>query len=159
KAHQEFQVPLGNQYRGQMSPFVEPLEPRDVPSALHYAWADNLAPASMGFNLIDVFSPGDMAYLPPGDKAIVWVGQTNGVDPNFIKTITPYLDDPRVYAFYVCDEPNPLVVPASNLQQEADWIHEHTTAKAFMVLGALPLFSPYTPATTHMDLVGLDPYP
>lgn len=164
-------------------PTLEVLEGRSLPSvfdllaalaphtSLHYAPADNFsggtyAPASAGFNLADVTSPAQLALVPPGDKALVNVQYMLGNNPDF-KTFTqfikPFVGDPRVFGFYLADEPNPATVPAANLKAESDWIHANDPgAKTFIVLGAGPFFPwgpRYTPQNTDMDYVGLDPYP
>jgi len=88
---------------------------------------------------------------------------TNGVDSNFLNAIRPYIGNPKVYGFYLADEPNPAVVPRANLKAESDWIHANDPGtKTFMVMGAgpfLPFFPSYTPQNTDIDLIGLDPYP
>ena len=154
---------------------LERLEERSLPSVwslllalaplapLHYAPSDQPAdPTSAGFNLVAVSSPAQLAQVPAGDRALVTLNKTQGVDADFLATIQPYVGDPRVWGFYVVDEPNPAVVLAANLQAEADWIHIHDPGvKAFFVMGAgpfLPFGPAYTPQNTHMDLVGLDPY-
>lgn len=166
-----------------MSLQLERLEDRTMPSvldsllsalapitALHYTPADNFQngsynapgdPGSAGFNLVAVYSPQQLALVPAGDKALVDMGSmTNGVDANFLNAIKPYLGNPKVYGFYLADEPNPAVVPASNLKAESDWVHANDPgAKTFFVIGPGPLFQSFTPASTDMDLVGLDPYP
>lgn len=154
---------------------LESLEDRVVPSIgpvtpWHFAPADNFArgsynapgdPGSAGFNLVAIYDPSQLAKIPPGYKAIVDMGpMTHGVDAHFLQSIQPYIGDPRVFAFYLVDEPNPTVVSPAALKAEADWIHANDPgAKAFMVMGPGPLFLTYTPANTDMDLVGLDPYP
>jgi hypothetical protein len=113
----------------------------------------------VGFNLVEVGSPSELALVPPGDKALVDVGMTGGVTPAFINTIKPYIGNPKVFGFYIADEPNPALVPASNLKAESDWIHANDPgAKTFIVLGPGPFFG-YRPADIDVDLVGLDPYP
>jgi hypothetical protein len=151
---------------------LERLEDRLAPSVgpvtpWHYANGGNFAfgsynapgdPGSVGFNLVDINSPDTLSHIPAGCKALVMVGKTNGVDADFINTIRPYLGNPKVFGFYLADEPNPATVPASNLMAESDWIHAHFPgAKTFMVLSTP--YQGYTPSNTHIDLVGLDPYP
>jgi hypothetical protein len=152
--------------------YLERLEDRLAPSIgpvtpWHYANGGNFAfgsynapgdPGSVGFNLVDINSPDTLSHIPAGCKALVMVGKTNGVDADFINTITPYLGNPKVFGFYLADEPNPATVPSSNLMAESDWIHAHFPgAKTFMVLSTP--YQGYTPSNTHIDLVGLDPYP
>ena len=161
---------------------VEQLEERDCPSivdlllafapstALHFSPADNFAhgsytapgdPGNVGFNLVAVYSPQQLALVPNGYKAIVDMGpMTNGVDQHFLDSIRPYVGNPKVFGFYLVDEPNPMTVSPANLKAEADWVHANDPgAKAFFVMGAGPIFSVFTPQNTDMDYVGLDPYP
>ena len=159
-------------------PSLEALEDRSLPSPLapvtpwHYANGGNFAhgaysapgdPGSAGFNLVDIDSPAALAHVPAGCQALVVIDGVPGVTAEFIQTITPYLGNPKVFGFYLADEPNPALVSASNLKAESDWIHANDPgAKTFIVLGAgpfLPFAPAYTPATTDVDLVGLDPYP
>ncbi len=83
---------------------------------LHYAPNNNFrssgyyAPRAAGFNLADVSSAGEVSSLPSGVKALVWLGQCNGPDSSFISAVQPFIGDPRVFGFYLMDEPDP---PAS----------------------------------------------
>jgi hypothetical protein len=115
-------------------------------------------PGSAGFNLADVHTPEEVNALPNGVKGLVWVGMTNGADSDFINFIRPFIGNPKVYGFYLADEPNPAVVPAANLKAESDWIHANFPGtKTFIVL--YNNYQGYTPSNTDIDLVGLDPYP
>src|SRR5262249_22613942 len=49
----------------------------------------NYLPGRVGFNLADVSSVAQLNSLPNGVKGLVWVGQCKGVDPTFIRTVTP----------------------------------------------------------------------
>lgn len=151
-------------------------------TALHYApntnfdAAGHYAPASTGFNLADVSSPGVLAALPAGVRALVWVGQCDGVTAKFRQTITPYIGHPNVFGFYLMDDPDPRmhltaqglqhVCTAQHLNAESAWIHARMPgAVTFVVL--MNLASPihpsyvggYDAANLHVDLVGIDPYP
>jgi len=144
---------------------LECLESRDLPSLFapvtpwHYAPSNAPAdPVGDGFNLVAVSSPEQLAQVPAGDKALVGLDGTGGVTPTFLGAIAPYVGNPKVYGFYLADEPHG--VPPANLKATSDWIHQNDPgAKTFIVLGPLPIFSPYTPASTDIDFVGLDPYP
>lgn len=129
------------------------------------------APGIAGFNLADVAIPAQLPELPSGVMALVWVGRCNGDDAAFRAAVAPFLRQPRVFAFYLADDPDPRVDSPSRcapraLREEADWIHAHgEKTLTFIVLMNLgtrqhPRFGgAYTPATTHVDLYGLDPYP
>jgi hypothetical protein len=143
-------------------------------TAVHYApngnFADNgsYLPGAAGFNLADVNGPypDQLNSLPAGVKGLVWLGLCNGADSNFIATVRPYIGNPKLFGFYLMDEPYPTSCPASNLKAEADWIHANVPgALTFIVLDNMgtPISPNYTntynSANTDIDLFGLDPYP
>src|SRR5205823_5486111 len=80
-------------------------------------------PAQDGFNLADVSSLSAVNALPAGVRALVWLGMNGGATSAFQSAVTPYIGNPKVYGFYLDDEPNPSQVPASNLKAESDWVH------------------------------------
>jgi hypothetical protein len=128
-------------------------------------------PAAFGFNLADVSSAAQLNSLPDGVKALVWVGQCAGVNSTFIKTIEPYLDDPRVFGFFLMDDPDPTgriypLCTADNLRAEADWIRANAPGAVTLIVlmklssSKAPSFiNTYNPANSHVDLYGIDPYP
>ncbi|MGO9961406.1 MAG: hypothetical protein ACLP50_36435 [Solirubrobacteraceae bacterium] len=149
-------------------------------TSLHYAPGRNLrtkhhvttyAPGADGFNLADVSSAGEIEYLPAGVNALAYIGLCGGVESAFLSDVTPYIGKPRVYGFYIVDEPDPTgkyepICLASNLKAEADWIDLNLPgAKTFIVLMNLgtPTAPEYTDvydsANTDIELFGLDPYP
>jgi hypothetical protein len=103
--------------------------------------------------------------LPAGVKGLVWIGYCGGADSVFQTMVSPFIGNPKLFGFYVIDEPFPSGCPATNLKAEDDWIHAHVPgAKAFAVLdnqgpATAPAYGWYTPANSDLDLVGLDPYP
>ena len=126
--------------------------------------------------MADVGSASQLASLDVGVKALVWVGQCNGADENFRRTVQPYIGNSKVFGFYLMDDPDPrglleLVNPAvrctpGNLKAESDWIHSHVPgARTFIVLmnmstSKTPSFeNTYNPVNSHVDLFGIDPYP
>jgi len=131
----------------------------------------NYLPGADGFNLADVSDLGTLNSLPTGVLGLVWVGLCNGVDANFTATIQPFVNNPKLFGFYLMDEPDPTgqyapLCTAANLMAESDWIHANLPgAKTFIVM--LDLGTPtspnfagtYNPANTDIDLFGLDPYP
>ncbi len=149
---------------------------------LHYAPNGNLdnaghyLPGKAGFNLADVSSVSQLDSLGAGVKGLVWVGQCNGADENFRKAVQPYIGHPKLFGFYLMDDPDPrgvlesgkLSIPCTpdNLKAESDWVHRQAPgAKTFIVLMNLatskkPSFkNTYSPANSHVDLFGIDPYP
>jgi hypothetical protein len=79
--------------------------------------------------------------------------------------------DSKVYGWYLSDEPRPLTCTnaVSDIRTRADYLHAHSSfQKAFIVIkdGSGPCgsnlgceYNALQPAKTHVDLVGLDPYP
>jgi hypothetical protein len=146
-------------------------------SALHYALQGNFdsggnyLPGSIGFNLADVSSVAQLDSLPDGVKGLVWVGQCNGVDTTFLNTVRPYIGNPKLFGFYLMDDPDPTgkyrpLCKAERLAAESDWIHANVPgAKTFILLMSMsssrkPSFAgTYNPANSHVDLFGIDPYP
>jgi hypothetical protein len=146
-------------------------------SGIHYAPNGNFSsngsylPGAYGFNLADVSSVGGLNSLPNGVKGLVWLGLCNGADAAFISTVSPFIGNPKLYGFYLMDEPDPTgqyapLCPIANLKAESDWIHANVPgAKTFIVMMNFgtpenPTYAnTYNPANTGIDLFGLDPYP
>jgi hypothetical protein len=143
-------------------------------TSLHFASNGNFSaaggylPAAAGFNIADVDShvKSELDSLPDGVRALVWLGDCGGVTPAFRSAVAPFAGDPKLFGFYVMDEPTPSTCPARNLRAENDWIHAHVPgAKTFAILtnlgrAAKPDFAgSYTPQDSGLDLIGLDPYP
>ena len=146
-------------------------------ATLHYASGNNVdaqgnfTPAQAGFNLADVSSVDELNALPAGVSGLVWLNQGEGVTQSFVDAVTPYIGNPRVYGFFLTDEPDPTgqwntLVTAADLRAESDWIHAHVPgAQTFITMMNMgssdnPSFAnTYTPENTHIDLFGIDPYP
>jgi hypothetical protein len=141
---------------------------------------------SMGFNVMDIAGTGSPAdteavvdALPPGIQALISVvniDNDNCTTPDYPSAeyqalVDAMANDPKVYGYYIADEPHPLVCPnaASDIRARADYLHAHAPGQqAFIVVqdGSGPCgtnlgceFSALQPANTHVDLIGLDPYP
>jgi len=141
-------------------------------TSLHYAANGNLSssgeflPGADGFNLADVSSVDETNALPGGVLALVWVGSCAGATPGFDAFVGGFAGNPKVFGFYLMDEPYTSSCPPANLKAESDWIHAHVPgAKTFVILvnmgpSTAPTFAgTYTPANSALDLVGLDAYP
>ena len=141
-------------------------------ATLHYTSGGSGADiATAGFNLADVSSVDQLNALPAGMKGLVWLGETNGATASFVQKVTPFIGNPKVFGFFLVDEPDPTgkwgtYASAENLKAESDWIHSHLpgtkTYITMMSLGtsANPDFSnTYNPANTHIDYFGVDAYP
>lgn len=102
---------------------------------------------------------------------MVYLDQGDGVTQSFIDAVKPYIGNPKVFGFYLKDEPDPTgqyntLVTAANLKAESDYIHANVPgAKTFITMMNMgpsdnPTFTnTYNPANTHIDLFGIDPYP
>lgn len=147
------------------------------PTRLHYAPNNNFdasgrfAPLTAGFNLADVSTPEQLARLPDGVRALVWVGMCDGVSTAFRDRVEPFLGDPRVFGYYLVDEPDPTgrwhpACPPANVRLQSDWLHErHPDARTFLMLmsygpsDAASYDAAYAPEHTNVDLFGVNPYP
>jgi hypothetical protein len=146
-------------------------------ATLHYTSGNNLdgqgnyTPGKAGFNLADVSSVEELNALPDGVMGLVWLDQYSGVNQSFIDAVTPFIGNPKVYGFFLVDEPDPTgqwgtQASAADLKAESDWIHSHVPgAKTFITMMNMgstddPSFAnTYNWDNTHIDLFGLDPYP
>jgi len=144
----------------------------DGTTLLHYASNGNFdrngvyLPGKTGFNLADVSRIEDLSSLPAGVKALVWVGRCSGVDAAFLDAVWPYAGNPKLFGFYLMDDPDPTSCAAGNLKAEADWIHANVPGAVTFVLlmnvgsSRTPSFAgSYNPANSHVDLFGISPYP
>ena len=144
---------------------------------VHYATNGNFGakgnylPGKAGFNLADVSNVRQLDALPAGVRGLAWIGQCNGVDGAFLDAVRPFVGNPKLFGFYLMDDPDPMgkyssLCTAENLKAESDWIHAHIRgAQTFIVLMTIsssntPSFSgTYNPDNSHIDLFGIDPYP
>jgi hypothetical protein len=141
---------------------------------LHYTPNGNFGrssrylPGADGFNLADVNvdSKGTLDSLPAGVRGLVWLGDCGGATASFRSAVDAFAGDPKLFGFYVMDEPVPSTCPAANLLAEDNWIHTHVPgAQTFAILENLgreinPTFAgSYTPRSSGLDLIGIDPYP
>ncbi|CCV10198.1 calcium-binding protein [Mesorhizobium sp. STM 4661] len=140
--------------------------------AMHFTWGASAAQAqAYGFNLVDLQYASSVNALPAGSKALIWLGESNGVTQSFIDKVTPLIGNSKVLGFFLTDEPDPTgkyhtKVSAANLKAESDWIHSHFPgAKTFITLMDMGSFSDsnysntYNPANTGIDYYGINPYP
>jgi hypothetical protein len=140
---------------------------------LHYtSGGSGAAIAAAGFNLADVQSVEQLNALPRGMKGLIWLDESGGVTPRFIAKVKPFIGNPKLFGFRLCDEPDitgkyhpPAVSPAA-LRAEADWIRVNVPgAVTFITLMDMgPFEAPsfmntFNPDNTGIDFFGLDPYP
>jgi hypothetical protein len=136
--------------------------------ALNMPAGDRAKAASLGYDLFDTDpDEGDIASLPEGGRALLWVGNTTcgGFEQEsasaFAGTVKRFAGNDRVYGWYLSDEPNPEECPGivDKIRQRADIVHRYAPGqKAFASLTDWPM-RPLKPSATHLDLIGLDPYP
>jgi hypothetical protein len=121
----------------------------------HYAPNNNFnhageyTPGVDGFNLADVnaYSRSQLDGLPAGVHGLVYIGTCDGVTTAFQAAVDLFAGDPKLFGFYITDEPTPKHCPAANLLAEDNYIHEHAPgAKTFAILenlgkSALPTFT------------------
>ena len=123
-------------------------------------------PGAVGFNLADVSSNAETEGLPAGVKGLEWIGSCAGATSSFQSQVQSFIGDPKVFGFYLMDEPDPSSCSAANLKAESDWIHANDPGTyTFIIEQDLsssnhPTYQGgYNPANSHVDLYGLDPYP
>lgn len=142
---------------------------------------------SLGFDVMDITGSASdprqtkaiVDALPNGVQGMIWVGNldnTNCSTPGYTTSeyralVDALARDRKVYGFYLADEPHPQTCAnaAADIRARADYLHAHSAfEQAFIVVqdGAGPCgsslgceFEALAPAKTHVDLVGLDPYP
>jgi hypothetical protein len=142
---------------------------------------------SFGFDLMDIAgshrnpraTKAIVDALPPGVQALIWTGNldnTNCVTPGYTTArfqalVDAMATDPKVYGYSISDEPHPArcTNAVADVRARADYLHAHSSfQKAFIVIedGYVNCgshlgceFRALQPAYTHVDLIGLDPYP
>jgi hypothetical protein len=99
-------------------------------------------------------------------KGLAWIGSCAGASAAFRSIIRSYVGDPKVFGFYLMDEPDPSVCSAASLKSESDWIHANDPGTyTFIVETDLssskhPTYrGGYNPANSDIDLYGIDSYP
>jgi hypothetical protein len=144
------------------------------------------AARSVGFNVFDVAGStsnpagvkAKLDALPSGSKAMIWVGnlgKTAGAEgftrAQFKAQVDALKGDPRVYGYFIADEPHPILFPTvvSEIAARADYVRAVApTQKSFIVVldgskycnGGLGCeYEALAPSKTHVDIVGVDSYP
>lgn len=122
------------------------------------------APKALGYNVFDTSVSG-VATLPAGVQGLVWIGQKcpTPADATFRSAVDRLAGNPKVYGYYLSDEPHVADCPraAAALASRADYIRSRSRGaqKSFIVLSRVADYSALRPATSHVDLVGINPYP
>jgi acid phosphatase len=99
--------------------------------------------AANGFNLIDS-APGTADYLTGNLQGLVWVGNYNNTtcswsvsDSTLASYVTAHKGDPKIAAWYISDEPDPVACPNAPAQHQARTALIHSidpTAKVYVLL-------------------------
>jgi hypothetical protein len=122
---------------------------------------------ALGYDLVDVKpDPASVAGVPDGMRAMLWVGNFTCEDfelsfEEFAAAVRRLAGHPKVYGWYLSDEPNPRECPriAGEIKRRADLIEREAPDQiSFISLTDWPM-GPVTPERVNVDLVGLDPYP
>ena len=122
------------------------------------------APKGLGYTVFDVGASG-VPSLPTGVQGLVWLGQKcpTPADAAFRATVDRLAGNPKVFGYYLSDEPHIAACPRgpAALASRADYIRSrsHGTQKSFVVLSKIVDYRPFRTAVSHVDLVGIDPYP
>ena len=95
--------------------------------------ADRAKAATLGYNLFDVGpSASEINSLPPKSRALIWVGNTTCGDfalsyGEFTAAVRRLAGNPRVYGWYLSDEPNTKECPGivAEIRKRADYIKKH----------------------------------
>jgi hypothetical protein len=153
-------------------PLAEPGTPApSAPTTRHIAL--NTEPADyprlhqLGYDLVDM-KPDEAAVnaLPAGMQGLLWVGNFTCGDfdlsyTDFTAAVDRLGRNPKVYGWYLSDEPNPRECPdiAGEIRRRADYLQQHAPGqKRFVSLTDWPM-KPLAPKKINVDLIGLDPYP
>ena len=149
--------------------------------------SDQAAALSPGFNIMDTtgseshpaVTKAHVDALPKAARALVWTGNLDNTDcttprvttPQFQALVRKLAKDRKVYGYYLSDEPHPLTCTnaVADIRSRSNYVHAHSKfQKTFVVVqdGSGPCgtnlgceFNALRPARSHLDLIGLDPYP
>jgi hypothetical protein len=132
------------------------------------------APGALGFNLADVSSLANLNRLPDGVKGLVYIGTSaggcTGNSAQFRAFVEPYKDNPKLWGFYLMDEPYAKQVgsippcPMENLKAETEYVHANLPGvKTFVKLGnigttAHPDYMDFS-LPGMLDVYGIGGYP
>ncbi|TDC62172.1 hypothetical protein E1200_26670 [Actinomadura sp. GC306] len=147
------------------TPAAEPAGTRRI--ALNTEPADYPRLRALGYDLVDVTPNAELVDgIPPGMEAMLWVGNFQCGDfalgfAEFTDAVDRFGRDPRVFGWYLSDEPNADECPevAGEIRRRAEYIERNAPGQvSYVSLTDFPM-EPLTPERVGVDLVGLDPYP
>lgn len=141
---------------------------------------------SAGFTVFDVSGSTSnpagvktkLDALPSGTQAMIWVGNLGKADgaegfsrAQFKAQVDALAQDPRVFGYFIADEPHPILFPTvvGEIAARADYVRAVApTQKSFIVVldgskycnGSLGCeYAALAPSKTHVDVLGVDSYP
>jgi hypothetical protein len=151
---------------GQVSGTTVPVATKHL--ALNTSQADWPKLTSLGYDVFDVGSnEAEINALPRGAEAMLWVGASScdGSHEISFDSFTGLVDKlgrhPKVFGWYLADEPDPKSCPAlvPEIRRRADYIKTHAPGQIAFISATDYEYRPLRPQNTHVDLIGLDPYP
>lgn len=122
----------------------------------------------VGYDVIDTgSSSSQIDALPVGTQAMVWLGEKcpTGIDAAFRAVIDRLAPDPKVYGYFLSDEPHISDCPKgpAHLLAKADYIRLRSDSrqKSFIVLSKTQpsSYHAFRPRASGVSLVGINPYP
>src|SRR5437868_2929190 len=161
-----------DEYEPYQGPLASPGTPAAKPGttrrvALNSHPTDYVRLKELGYNLVDV-KPDEslVARVPSGMQALLWVGNFTCGEfeldyEAFTQAVQRFGRDPRVYGWYLSDEPNRGECPrvAEEIRRRAAYLRQHAPGQvSFISLTDWPM-SAVAPARVGVDIIGLDPYP
>ena len=127
---------------------------------------DLAGPRRVGFNVFDTgSSPQQVAALPSGVQAMVWLGQKcpTPADTAFRSAVDALAHSSRVFGYYLSDEPHIADCPGgpAALADRAAYVKRASggSQRSFIVLDQAADYAAFKPSVTGVSMVGLDPYP
>jgi hypothetical protein len=123
---------------------------------------------SLGYDVFDMGADkAEIDALPRGAEAMLWVGASScdGSYEISFDSFTGLVDElghhPKVFGWYLADEPDPKECPAlvPEIRRRADYINAHAPGQVAFISATDYEYRPLRPQNTHVDLIGLDPYP
>ncbi|RJL32196.1 hypothetical protein [Bailinhaonella thermotolerans] len=123
--------------------------------------------ASVGFDLLDV-GPWEehIDALPAGAQALIWAGNTQCSEfqypwEEFTQHVDRLAAHPRVFGWFISDEPLVAECPEvlGEIQRRADYIRAKAPRQKSFIVAADTAYAQAAPASSHVDYVGINPYP
>lgn len=154
-------------YRGPLASPGTPAAGKTRRIALNTQPSDYPRLRALGYDLVDVKADAALvAGVPAGMQALLWVGNFTCGDfeldwDAFKRAVAQFGHDPKVYGWYLSDEPNTRDCPkvAGEIRRRAEYLEQNAPGQvSFISLTDWPM-KPLTPKRVGVDLIGLDPYP